>query len=330
MRISLLYGLFCLLTALLFLLSLFTGSVDIPMTAVLDILCGGQGENPGWNYIVEDRLSRSVVAVGAGAGLAVAGLLMQTLFRNPLVGPGVLGVSSGASLGVAVALLAPGLFAVGSIGLVLPGILGALGVLLVILWVSRIFRDPASVLITGLMISFFTSAAVSILLKNAGEAQTQQYIFWGFGSYAGVTMSTAWWITGVIIAASIGIWTFSRGLDMLLLGDEQATISGVPVKRLKLISILLSGIVVAVITAYCGPIGFIGIAVPQLVRLLAGRELNGVWVPLCVLVGASVSLLCDMLSRLYVELPLNAVTSLLGAPVVIWILLSYRKSRITL
>lgn len=325
----LLYGLLLVLTALLFLLSLFIGSVSVPADAVINILGGGQDENPGWNYIIEDRLSRSIVAVGAGAGLAVAGLLMQTLFRNPLAGPGVLGVSSGASLGVALALLAPGFMAIGSIGLVIPGVLGALGVLLVILWVSRVFRDPASVLITGLMISFFTSAAVSILLRNAGEAQTQQYVFWGFGSYAGLPMSTAWSIAGVIIVVSAIIWMFSRGLDLLLLGDEQATISGVPVKRLKLVSILLAGVVVAIITAYCGPVGFIGIAVPQLVRLLAGKQLNGVWVPLCVLAGAGISLICDVLSRLFVELPLNAVTSLLGAPVVIWILLSYRKSRIT-
>ncbi len=319
---------FMLLLPALFVLSVSTGSVKLPFGEVMDILLGGQASHASWSYIVEDRLSRALLAMATGAGLSLAGLIMQSLFRNALAGPGVLGVSAGASVGAAAALLVGGGltgFASGYVGLVGASAAGAMLVLLVVIYVARVFHDSASVLITGLMLTFFTSALVSVMLHNAQQTEVQRYVMWGFGSLAGVPVRVAWMVLTAIVVL-IGVsFLFHRKLDMLLLGQQQAELSGMNVVATRRMLIILTGLITAIITAFCGPIGFIGIAVPHLVRLMKTGGLHRTWIPLSLLVGANLTLLCDVASRIVVPLPLNAVTSVIGAPVVVWILIMQRK-----
>lgn len=327
MQGRLVYLFLIVLTLLLALISLLIGQVYIPPEQVLNLLFGGDTDQRGWSYIVEDRLSQTLMAAVAGSGLALSGLVMQTIFRNPLAGPGVLGVSAGASIGAAVFLLFPlsltGVLA--SVGLVSASIAGALLVLLLILWVSRVFADSSTVLITGLMVTFFASAGVGVLLQHSNMAQIQRYVMWGMGSTAGVPLPTVYIIALTVFVVAAILWVLSRRLDLLLLGDDHAQISGVSVNVSRRWMILLCGILVAILTAYTGPIGFIGIAVPHIIRILGIKGLHRNWIPACAIMGAALLMLSDILSRFPIMLPLNAVTSIIGAPLVIWILIRQRK-----
>jgi iron complex transport system permease protein len=211
------------------------------------------------------------------------------------------------------------------IGLVGSSIAGAVLVLLLILWVSRAFADPATVLVTGLMVTFFTSALVSVLLQYSNQAQLQRYVMWGMGSLGGVDHLMVQWLMLFAIITAFAIWLFSRKLDLLMIGDDQAKLSGLNPINVRMWLIVLCGLLVASITAYVGPIGFIGIAVPHLVRTTGVQGLHRAWIPLCVLIGASLMMLSGVLSRYPVQLPLNAVTAIIGAPVVVWILVAQRK-----
>ena len=311
------------------------GSVFIPVKAIFKSLFGAI-DNTSWQYIVHHyRLPKAFTAILAGSGLGVSGLLMQTLFRNPLAGPYVLGISSGASLGVAVVILGAGIS--GSIlstlliskwSLVIAACLGSFVVLLAVLAISNKVRDTMAILIIGLMFGSITTAVVGILSYFITAQKLQQYIFWGFGSLGNLS-----WYELLIffIVYSIGIIlsiASIKALDTLLLGENYARSLGLNIKRNRFIVILATSFLAGTITAFAGPIAFIGLAIPHLTRQIFTTSNHKILLPAVCLLGAIVMLICDTIAQLPgsdYTLPINAITSLVGAPVIIWLLLRKRK-----
>ena len=325
----------------LFVLTLAIGSVPIPVSDVVSVLFGGTTTDSSWVTIIRQvRLPRAVTALLAGAGLGVGGLQMQTLFRNPLADPFILGISSGASLGVALVVLMVGtagtslvdsLGLLGNVGVAGAAALGAAGVTVVVLLVSRRVASPATVLIIGLMAGYATSAVVSVLLYS-GLGQVERiraYISWGFGSFAGTTWSE---LQVMSVAALLGLAIAAlttKPMNALLLGDRYAASMGLHVARTRLLVVLGASLLAGTITAFCGPIAFIGVAAPHMTRGVLRSSDHRLLVPGVVLVGGSIALLAGLVAQLPgtdATLPLNAVTSLIGAPVVVLILLRLRKS----
>lgn len=312
------------------------GSVNIPFDEVLAVLFSSETANESWRYIItEYRIPKAITAVLAGSGLAVSGMLMQTMFRNPLAGPYVLGLSSGASLGVAIVLMGATLFggAAGSIifsgwGLVIASSLGSLLVLLAVLLASVRLKDTMAILIIGLMFASLTSAVVSVLSYFSPAAQLQQYVFWSFGSVGDLSWSELgvlglFWLIGTLIAL------FSiKNLNSLLLGEQYARSLGMNIGRNRLLLIISTSLLAGSITAFAGPIAFVGLAVPHLIRQVIPVNDHKILLPAVMLGGAILMLLCDMVAQLpgsEHSLPINAITSLVGAPVVIWLLVRKRK-----
>ncbi len=312
---------------LIFVLSLAIGSVSIPLPEVLNILLGGTPTKPGWrNIIWQFRLPRSLTAMLAGAALAISGLQLQTLFCNPLAGPFVLGISSGASLGVAIVVLASqqlGLF-YGDLGIITAACIGAASVALLVIVVARLVQSAIALLVLGLMFGYATGALVNILLQLSSAQQVQQFVIWTFGSFGGVT-----WVQLPLLATGVGIGgaialISTAALNVMLLGEVQAQSLGVNLARLRLLVLLSSSILAGIITAFCGPIAFLGVAVPHLCRgMLRTADLR--WLlPGVVIVGAGLALVADLLSQILVRssvLPLNSVTALIGTPILIWVIL---------
>lgn len=322
-----------------FLLNLALGSVRIPLSDVAAVLAGGEASKASWAYIIlEFRLPKALTAVLAGAALAVSGLQMQTLFRNPLADPYILGVSAGAGLGVALVVLSTGAAAgflssvgvIGDLSLIAAAIIGAGGVTALVIGLARWLQQATTLLILGLMLSYATSAVVSILIYFSAPEQIQAYIAWTFGSFGGVT-----WRQLLILAPLIGLGLLLAGLltkplNALLLGETYARSMGVNVERLRLGMIASTSLLAGVITAFCGPIAFLGVAVPHLCRVLLHTSDHRVLIPATLLVGGLIALLADLVAGLPGSgaiLPLNAVTALLGAPVVVWILVRLRQTR---
>jgi iron complex transport system permease protein len=323
-----------LLLLVAFALSLSLGSVQIPVTDIVSILLGGEGTRPVWATIVHTiRLPKAITAMLAGAALSVSGLQMQTLFRNPLADPFVLGINSGASLGVAIVVLAfgsvgsallAGLGMLGDLSLAFAASLGAAIVLGCVLVISRKVQSVMTLLILGLMFGYATSAFVSVLLYFSIPERIQAFIIWTFGSFGGVT-----WRQMVVLAPAISVglvlaFSTMKPLNALLLGENYAQSMGVPVKRVRIWTLLGASILAGVTTAFCGPIAFLGLAVPHLCRSLLNTSDHRLLMPSVTLLGGTLALLADVISRMpgsQVTLPLNAVTSLIGAPVVIWVIL---------
>lgn len=331
-------GLILLLTVI-FLLSLVLGSTWVPVRRVIDVLMGASDERDAAAIVVETiRLPRSLTALLAGASLGIAGLQMQTLFRNPLADPFALGISSGASLGVALVVLGTGYGAAAAFGtemgvrgdaaIIAAAIVGATLVLGLVLAVSARISNPTTVLILGLMFGYAVSAMVTVLVGASQPERLQQWVQWGFGSFSGVTWQRLrlfgpLTVVGVLIASLT-----TKQLNALLLGENYARSMGVAVRRVRLLTMVGASVLGAVVTAFCGPISFLGIAVPHLCRGLLGTSDHCVLVPAVVLMGSAVALLAQVLSLLPGStgvLPLNAVTSLLGAPVVVMVLLRSRR-----
>jgi len=312
---------------LIFVLSLAIGSVSIPLPEVLNILLGGIPTKPGWrNIIWQFRLPRSLTAMLAGAALAISGLQLQTLFCNPLAGPFVLGISSGASLGVAIVVLASqqlGLF-YGDLGIITAACIGAASVALLVIVVARLVQSAIALLVLGLMFGYATGALVNILLQLSSAQQVQQFVIWTFGSFGGVT-----WVQLPLLATGVGIGgaialISTAALNVMLLGEVQAQSLGVNLARLRLLVLLSSSLLAGIVTAFCGPIAFLGVAVPHLCRgMLRTADLR--WLlPGVVIVGAGLALVADLLSQILVRssvLPLNSVTALIGTPILIWVIL---------
>ena len=330
---------FVLLTIVLiviFLINLSVGSVAIPLKDVFNALIGNAIENENWSYIIQNyRLPKAFTAILVGSGLGISGLLMQTLFRNPLAGPFVLGISSGASLGVAFAIMGASLFS-GSIALaltskwslVIAASLGSFLVLLIVMLVSVKVRDTMAILIIGLMFASITAAIVSVLAYFATAEQLQQYIFWGFGSLGNLSWNE---LLILFIVCSIGIFLsiFTiKALNTLLLGENYAKSLGLNIKQNRLLIIIATSLLAGTITAFAGPIAFVGLAIPHMTRQIFNTANNKLLIPAVFIFGAIIMLICDSIAQLPTSdytLPINAITSLIGAPVVIWLLVRKRK-----
>jgi iron complex transport system permease protein len=307
------------------------GSVSISLSTIIDSLIGGTD-----NYIIQNyRLPKAFTAILVGSGLGMSGLLMQTLFRNPLAGPFVLGISSGASLGVALVILGSGIFGgiFGSIilskwSIVIAASLGSFLVLLAVLVVSTRVRDTMAILIIGLMFGSITAAVVSVLSYFSSAEQLQQYIFWGFGSLGNLSWNELL-IFFIIYSFGIGFSILSiKGLNTLLLGDNYAKSLGLNIKQSRLIIIIATSLLSGTITAFAGPIAFIGLAIPHITRQVFNTSNHKILLPAVFIIGAITMLICDSIAQLPTSdytLPINAITSLIGAPVVIWLLVRKRK-----
>ncbi len=320
-------------------LAVSVGSVTIPFDATVRYLFTGDAGSGRWTTLIEDiRLPRVVTAACAGAALAVAGLLMQTLFANPLADPYILGVSSGASLGVALVVLGSGagagVFAAvagtGRLGIAAAAAVGALAVLLLVVAISRWVQSVVTLLIVGVMVGSVTSAVVSLLVAFSQPAQMQQFILWSLGSYAGASWSDLRVLVPVVLVGLVLAATLVRPLNAMLLGEDYASSMGVHLLRTRAIAITASALLAGAVTAFCGPIAFLGIAVPHLARLALRTSDHRLLVPGAILMGAAVSLLCSVVAQLPGRdgvLPLNVVTALVGAPVVILVLLRSRRAK---
>lgn len=324
---------------ILFLLNLVLGSVDIPLYEIIQILLGGEASQDAWQKIVTNiRIPRAVTAILAGSALSVGGLQMQTLFRNPLAGPSVLGITAGASLGVAIVMLAAGtitsIFAIqqlsvmGSWMIVIAASLGSAAVLLLILLISIKVRDNVTLLIIGLMIGNLTIALVSIWQYFSEPEQIQDYLIWTFGSLGGVPLNQLWILGAVTVIGGFIAVALSKSLNGLLLGENYARSMGLSVMGSRIWIIVSTSLLAGGITAFCGPIGFVGIAVPHLTRSLMGTNDHRVLIPATLLMGAILLLACDIIAQVpgsTTTLPISAVTSMVGSPVVIWVIIQRKN-----
>lgn len=320
----------------LLLINISFGSVTIPFQEVINSLTGGEASKTTWEYIIINyRLPKAITAILVGMGLSVSGLLMQTLFRNPLAGPDVLGLSSGASLSVAFVILGAGLLPpflssifLSSYGLVIASTFGSFVVLIAILLVSQKLRDTMAILIVGLMFSSFTNAFVNILTYFSSAEQLQKFTFWSMGNLGSLSWMS---ITLLSVCVTIGLLlglVNVKPLNTLLLGENYARSLGLNFKRTQLIILFTTSILTGSITAFAGPIAFIGLAMPHIAKLLFQTSNHSVLYWSTLLLGASVMLICDVVSQMpgmEITLPINAITSLIGAPVVVWLLVRKRK-----
>ncbi|MFD2586906.1 iron chelate uptake ABC transporter family permease subunit [Croceitalea marina] len=327
--------LLCLLLVSWF-LNISFGSVSIPLEATFSALFGGKLSVESWEYIIWSyRVPKAVTAILVGGGLALSGLLMQTLFRNPLAGPFVLGISSGASLGAAILLLGASLLSglavfsfINDISLIIAASLGSFLVLLVVMLVANRVRDTMALLIIGLMFGSLTSAIVSVLAYFSDAEQLQRFIFWSYGSVGNLSWNQVLLLAGFVFVGVLLSVVSIKKLNAFLLGENYAQSLGVSLKKSRLIIITATGLLAGAITAFAGPIAFVGLAVPHLTRQLFNTMEHKVLVPAVFMYGAILMLICDSIAQLPNSasvLPINAITSLIGAPVVIWLLVRKRK-----
>ncbi len=325
-----------LLFAICFIGNIGLGSVSIPISDVFSSLFGQSIENESWQHIIQNyRLPKAITALLVGSGLGISGLLMQTLFRNPLAGPFVLGISSGASLGVAIVIMGASFFGTAISGLlltqwslVIASSLGSFLVLLAVLAVSIKVRDTMAILIIGLMFASITAAVVSVLSYFASAEQLQQYIFWGFGSLGNLSWTELTILSIVVVIGLTITLLLLKSLNALLLGENYAKSLGLNINQNRLLLLLITSLLAGGITAFAGPIAFIGLAIPHIARQLFNTTNHKVLVPSIILIGAIVMLICDSIAQLPTSdftLPINAITSLFGAPVVIWLLLKKKR-----
>lgn len=326
---------------LFFLLNLILGSVSIPFRSVWNILLNSGEESIIWqNIIWKSRLPQALTALVAGAGLSVSGLQMQTVFRNPLAGPSILGISSGASMGVAFVILLSGsiggvalskLGVMGEIALTIAAIGGSLSIMALIAFVSQKVRGNVTLLIIGVMIGYVASAVIGVLKFFSVEEDIRAYVIWGLGSFSRVSGDQMTLFICIMLVLLPISFLLIKTLNLLLLGDAYARNLGLNIKRARLLVITCSGILTAIVTAYCGPIVFLGLAVPHLCRSLFRTSDHRILMPASLLVGASLALICNLAARMpgfEGALPVNSVTALIGAPVVMSVLFNKRRNEI--
>ena len=322
--------------ALLVVACLIFGSVDIASRDVFNILMGNDSGNEAWNIIVlQSRLPMIVTAMLAGAALSVSGLLLQTTFNNPLAGPSILGVSTGAGLGVAIVMLAMGGTIGGvfgeTIGSYMATLLGALvgaGVVLIILITfASIVKSSTMLLIIGILISYLASSVISLLNSVATEQGLHSYVAWGFGNFAGVSLEQLPVFGTIIVLSLVASLLMIKPLNALLLGTRYAQNLGVNTHRTRNLLLLITGVLTAVVTAFCGPIGFLGLVVPHIARLALNTSEHGRLLPVTMLTGAAVALLCSLLSVISPHgiIPINAITPIIGVPIIIYIIINRRR-----
>ena len=319
---------------LLFLGNLVYGAVNIPIDEVVGILAGNGSEKESWNMIVlNSRLPQCITALLAGAGLAISGLLLQTLFKNPLAGPSILGISDGANLGVAMIMLYSGGLLGGIKGgayfsMIAAALAGSLAVLSLIIYFSRKVRSNVMLLIIGIMIGYLASSVISILNYHAAADKVHQFVMWGMGDFTGVSVEKLPYFASFTLAGLIYSLLLIKPLNALLLGEMYAANLGVKIKSARISILLCTGILTAAITAFCGPVSFIGLAVPHVARMLLGTSNHRHLVPVTILSGACIAMLCDMLTVVPGSnslLPLNAVTPMIGAPIIIYVIINRKN-----
>lgn len=324
------------LIVVLFVLNIFEGSIRIPASDVLGILLGNEGGKPSWRYIVlESRLPQAITAVLCGGSLAASGLLLQTAFRNPLADPSIFGISSGAGLGVAlVMLMLGGSLSVGSlqfsgfVAVIVAAFVGAMLVTAVIFFFSTMVKSHVMLLIIGIMIGYLASSAITLLNFFATDEGVKTYVMWGMGSFGGVTLNHMPVFATVSLLGLIGTMLLIKPLNALMLGDRYAENLGFSIRSIRNWLLVVTGLLTAIITAFCGPISFIGLAVPHVARLLMRTDDHRLLLPATVLCGAAVALICNFVCFLPGEsgiIPLAAVTPLMGAPVIIYIIVKGKK-----
>lgn len=322
-----------------FVLNLLLGTVKIPIDAVLSILMGDGSQSEIWSNIIwSSRVPQALTATVAGAGLAVSGLQMQTVFRNPLAGPSVLGISNGASLGVAMVVLMSGslggvalsrLGYLGDAAMSVAAIIGSLAVMALILYVSQKVKGDVTLLIIGVMIGYLATAVIGVLKFFSAEEDVKAYVVWGLGSFARVSGDQMMLFVLLMVGLLPLSMLLSKTMNLLLLGDYYASNLGLNLKRARLLVISCSGILVAIVTAYCGPIMFIGLAVPHLCRALFQTSDHRVLMPATMLTGACLALVCNLVARMpgfEGALPVNSVTALVGAPIIASVLFRRHQS----
>lgn len=330
------FGILLVALLLALLLNISLGSVSIPLKATVNTLFGGVSENESWHYIIWNyRIPKALTAVLVGGGLGLSGLLMQTLFRNPLAGPFVLGISSGASLGAALLLMGASFFTglasfgfLSNVSLAIASSLGSFLVLLVVVLVANRIRDTMALLIIGLMFGSVTAALVSILAYFSNAEQLQRFMFWSFGSVGNLSWGQLSVLAAIVLMGIFLSILSIKTLNSLLLGEHYAQSLGVSLKKSRMLIIIATGLLAGGITAFAGPIAFVGLAVPHLTRQIFDTMQHKTLVPAVLLYGAILMLLCDTIAQLPTSasvLPINAITSIVGAPVVIWLLVRKRK-----
>lgn len=324
-----------------FILNLVLGTISIPVGSVWNILFGINEESIIWeNIIWKSRFPQTITALVAGAGLSISGLQMQTLFRNPLAGPSELGISSGASLGVAfiillsgsvggTALIKMGLF--GEIAISIAAVAGALAIMIIIITISRFVRGNVILLIIGVMIGYIATAIIGVLKFFSNDEDVRAFVIWGLGSFSKVSGNQVYTFVGIMIVLIPLSFLLIKTLNLMLLGDGYARNLGLNVKQARLYVIVCSCIITAIVTAYCGPIVFLGLAVPHLCRTIFVSSDHRILMPAVTLTGASLALFCNLVARMpgfEGALPINSVTALIGAPIVISVLFGKRKNEV--
>lgn len=329
------YALLVVILVACFFINISLGSVNIPLRSIIGSLFV-KIDNTTWEVIITNyRLPKAVTSILVGSGLGISGLLMQTLFRNPLAGPFVLGITSGASLGVALIILGSGLFGgffatalISKWSIVIAASLGSFLVLLAVLAVSHKVRDTMAILIIGLMFGSITAAVVSVLSYFSSAEQLQQYVFWGFGSLSNLSWKELGIFFLIYLVGMILSIMSIKSLNSLLLGENYAKSLGINLKQSRFIIILATSLIAGTITAFAGPIAFIGLAIPHLTRQIFKTSNHKILLPAVFLFGAITMLICDSIAQVPgsdYTLPINAITALVGAPVVIWLLVRQRK-----
>ena len=323
---------------LLFILNLLIGSVHIPISDALCVLLGQPVEHYSWTFIIwQSRLPQAVTALLCGGALAACGLMLQTAFKNPLAGPSILGIDAGASLGVALVMLwMGGSLSVGTYGMsgylsvLIGAFVGAMAVMGLLLFLSTLIRSNVMLLIAGIMLGYITSSAIALLNFFATAEGVQSYLVWGMGTFGGVSSATLPLFAIVVIVGLIGALLLVKPLNALLLGEYYAENLGVNTRRVRNLLLLVTGVLTAVTTAFCGPIAFIGLAVPHIARMWLGTVNHRMLLPFTILCGSAVALLCNLFCARPGRsgiIPLNAITPLIGAPVIIYVIVRQRTGR---
>lgn len=322
---------------LLFFANLLWGAVQIPAGTIIGILLGNEPEKEAWRHIIlESRLPQAVTALFAGSGIAVSGLLLQTSFRNPLADAGILGISAGASLGVALVILLFGGFIGGmtsfslssSMTVVLGAFLGAFLILIIIMAFATIIKNSVMLLIVGIMVGYLTSSVISLLKYWSTTEKAFSYMLWGMGDFSGVPISQLAFFCIIVSCGLVVSLLLMKPLNALLLGDRYAANLGVNIKLMRLLLLLCAGLLTAITTAYCGPISFIGLAVPHIARLVLGTSDHKLLLPSTIFIGGLMALLCNLISILPIfsgVIPLNAITPVFGAPVIIYVIVNQKR-----
>lgn len=324
---------------LLFALNLLSGSVPIPLTDVVSILFTPNTSseiNPTWSYIIlETRLPQALTALLCGGALAVTGLMLQTAFRNPLAGPDVFGINSGAGLGVAIVMLWLGgsvtteMFSVsGFVAVLLAAFIGAMLVTGLIFFFSTLVRNNVMLLIIGIMVGYVSSSAIELLNFFSTEEGVKSYAVWGMGDFGGVSMQNMPVFASITVFGLLLAILLIKPLNALLLGEEYAESLGINTRRTRNLLLIITGILTAITTAFCGPISFVGLATPHIARLILGTQNHTRLLPATILCGSAIALLCNILCNLPGDggiIPLNAVTPLIGAPVIIYVLVKTKR-----